>query len=59
MNDSIRAVYEYDIKELEEKLAPLRGAGTQSFMDERDCMLKTQNELRAELDKLRSITEEE
>jgi len=59
MNDSIRAVYEYDIKELEEKLAPLRGAGAQTFMDKRDCILKTQNELRAELDKLRSITEEE
>lgn len=53
MIDSIRSVYEYDIKRLKTKLAPLRDISAQAFMDERNCMLQTQNELQAEIGQLR------
>ena len=44
--------------ELKEALEPLRGISAQAFMDERDCMLKTQNELRTELNRAEEAWEE-
>ena len=55
---AVSAALMRDCSELKKALEPLRGISAQAFMDERDCMIKTMNELRTELNRAEEAWEE-